>query len=55
MPGIVLDFDDAGQVCGIDVDHASENMGGLETYLLSESGLAKGWLRPEEEDAWQEL
>lgn len=40
-PGIVLDFDDAGDVCGIDVDHASQNLGGLETYLLSESALAK--------------
>lgn len=55
LPGIVLDFDDAGHVCGIDVDHASENMGGLETYLLSESALAKDWLRPEEDEAWQEL
>jgi len=28
---------------------------GLETYLLSESALAKDWLRPEEEEAWQDL
>jgi len=28
---------------------------GSETYLLSESGLAKDWLRPEEEEAWQDL
>ena len=28
---------------------------GLETYLLSESALAKDWLRPEEDDAWQDL
>ncbi len=55
MPGIVLDFDEAGQVCGIDIDHASENLGGLETYLLSESALAKDWLRPEEDEAWQDL
>lgn len=55
LPGIVLDFDDAGHVCGIDVDHASTNLGGLETYLLSESALAKDWLRPEEDEAWQEL
>ena len=50
-PGIVLDFDDAGHVCGIDVDQASENLGCLETYLLSESALAKDWLRPEEDEA----
>lgn len=55
LPGIVLDFDDAGQVCGIDVDRASENLGGLKTYLLSESALAKDWLRPEEDEAWQDL
>lgn len=54
-PGIVLDFDDAGHVCGIDVDRASENLGGLETYLLSESALAKDWLRPEENEVWQDL
>ncbi len=28
---------------------------GLETYLLSESALAKDWLRPEEDEAWQDL
>ena len=28
---------------------------GLETYLLSESALAKDWLRPEEDKAWQDL
>ncbi len=28
---------------------------GLETYLLSESALAKDWLRPEEDEAWQHL
>lgn len=26
-----------------------------ETALLSESALAKDWLRPEEEEAWREL
>ncbi len=25
-PGVVLDFDDAGRLCGIDVDHASQNL-----------------------------
>ncbi len=25
-PGVVLDFDDADHLCGIDVDHASENL-----------------------------
>ena len=25
-PGIVLDFHDTGHLCGIDVDHASENL-----------------------------
>ncbi len=24
--GIVLDFDDAGHLCGIDIDHASQNL-----------------------------
>ena len=28
---------------------------GLETYLLSESALAKDWLRPEEDEAWKDL
>jgi len=27
----------------------------LETSLLSESSLAKDWLRPEEDEAWQDL
>ncbi len=27
----------------------------LEISLLSESSLAKDWLRPEEDDAWQDL
>ncbi len=53
LPGIMLDLDAAGHVCGVDVDHASQNLSGLETYLLSESALAKDWLRPEENEAWQ--
>ncbi len=28
---------------------------GVETYLLSESALAKDWLRPEEDEAWRDL
>ena len=28
---------------------------GMETYLLSESALAKDWLRPEEDEAWKDL
>ena len=28
---------------------------GTETYLLSESALAKDWLRPEEDEAWRDL
>lgn len=32
--------------------HATD---GLETALLSEANLAKDWLRPEEEAAWQDL
>ena len=55
LPGVVLDFDSAGRVCGIDVDYVSQNLGGLETYLLSESALAKDWLRPEEDEGWQDL
>ena len=27
----------------------------METMLLSESALAKDWLRPEEDEAWQDL
>ena len=35
-PGIVLDFDAAGRLCGIDVDHASRNLdlSRLETHSL---------------------
>ena len=35
-PGVVLDFDDAGHLCGIDVDHASQNLdlSRLETVSL---------------------
>ncbi len=47
-PGVVFDFDDAGQVCGIDIDS-------MATYLLSESALAKDWLRLEEDEAWKDL
>ena len=25
-PGIVLDFDHAGHLCGIDIDHATQNL-----------------------------
>ena len=34
--GVVLDFDDAGHLCGIDVDHASQNLdlSRLETVSL---------------------
>jgi len=28
---------------------------GTENYFLSESALAKDWLRPEEDEAWQHL
>ena len=28
---------------------------GIENYLLSESALAKDWLSPEEDEAWQHL
>ncbi len=47
-PGIVFDFDDTGQVCGIDIDSNA-------AYLLSEAALAKDWLRPEEDEAWRDL
>jgi uncharacterized protein YuzE len=35
-PGVVLDFDDAGNVIGIDIDHASEklNLAELEMTKL---------------------
>ena len=35
-PGVVLDFDGAGHLCGIDVDHASKNLdlSRLETVSL---------------------
>jgi len=32
-----------------------ENQKPLETALLSESALQKDWLRPEEDEAWQDL
>ena len=32
-----------------------EHSEGMETYLLSESALAKDWLRPEEDEAWRDL
>lgn len=42
-PGVVLDFDATGQVCGVDIDYASQKYGlprleleGMETYLLSQ-------------------
>ncbi|MGI4791295.1 MAG: DUF2283 domain-containing protein [Janthinobacterium lividum] len=61
-PGIILDYDEAGQICGIDVDHASQKydlpqleLEGVETYFLSESALAKDWFRPEEDKAWKDL
>lgn len=57
-PGVVLDYDVDGQVCGIDIDHASKKydlpsteLGGVETYLLCESALSKDWLTPEEDEA----
>ena len=43
-PGVVFDFDDAGQVCGIDIDS-------MTNYLLSASALAKDWLRPVKDEA----
>lgn len=58
---MVLDYDEAGHVCGIDIDYASQKRDlahlseGLETYLLSESALAKDWLSPEEDEAWKGL
>ncbi len=35
-PGVVLDYDEAGHLCGIDVDHASQNLdlSRLETISL---------------------
>ena len=58
---VVLDYDEAGHVCDIDIDYASQKRDlahlseGLETYLLSESALAKDWLSPEEDEAWKDL
>ena len=61
-PGVVLDYDDAGQVCGIDFDYASQKydlsrleLEGIENYLMSVSALVKDWLRPEEDEAWKDL
>ncbi len=61
-PGVVLDYDEAGHVCGIDIDYASQKydlssleLEGIENYLMSVSALAKGWLRPEEDEAWKDL
>ena len=51
-----------GQVCGIDIDYASQKydlsrleLEGIENYLMSVSALAKDWLRPEEDEAWKDL
>ena len=35
-PGVVLDFDEAGRLCGIDIDRASQNLdlSRLETVSL---------------------
>ena len=61
-PGVVLDFDEEGQLCGVDIDCAQHSINsgsvsaeGIENYLLSKSALAKDWLRPEEDEAWQHL
>ena len=61
-PGVVLDYDEAGHVCGIDIDYASQKydlshveLEGIENYLMSESALAKDWLSPEEDEAWKDL
>ena len=61
-PGVVLDYDKAGQVCGIDIDYASQKynlsrlkLEGVRNYLMSELALAKDWLRPEEDEAWKDL
>ncbi len=61
-PGVVLGYDAAGHVCGVDIDYAGQKYGlprveleGVELYLLSESALAKDWLRPEEDEAWKHL
>lgn len=42
-PGVVLDFDDAGHLCGIDVDHASEN---LDLSRLEAASLPVGMALP---------
>ncbi len=61
-PGVVLDYDEAGHVCGIDIDYASQKydlsrleLEGIENYLMSVSTPAKDWLRPEEDEAWKDL
>ena len=61
-PGVVLDYDEAGHVCDIDIDYASQKydlsrfkLEGIENYLMSISSLAKDWLRPEEDEAWEDL
>ena len=44
--------------CGEETSPPSSNdrmPEGLETYLLSESALAKDWLSPEEDEAWEHL
>ena len=48
----------AGRIGRIDgsTEAYSQNCGQRFTdYLLSESALAKDWLRPEEDEAWKDL
>ena len=37
------------------VSKKRDNLTGLETYLLSESTLAKDWLKKSEDKAWKDL
>lgn len=39
----------------IDPDHAYKKDNAFEIMLMSESSLAKDWLRPEEDEAWKDL
>lgn len=47
-PGVVLDFDNIGNVCGVDIDHVKQKydlscveLESVENYLMSVSVLAK--------------
>ena len=50
-----IGFDSSKTVDLVMFPHRDRSLLGLETSFLSESALKKDWLRPEEDEAWQDL